>query len=65
MEVAPSPEEETSEDHDMLEPREPSTMNMSRKRKIAWIREIIQEAEKYGAPEISTRVSKKSNPFYN
>ena len=63
IEVAPSPEDETSEDHDMLEPQEPPTMNMSRKRKPAWAREIIQEAEKYGAPEGSTRVSKKSKPF--
>ena len=29
IEVAPSPEEETSEDHDMLEPQEPPTMNIS------------------------------------
>ena len=33
VEVAPSPENETSEDHDMLEPQEPPTMNISRKRK--------------------------------
>ena len=36
---------------------------MSRKRNHAWVREIIQEAEKYGAPEGSTRVSKRSKPF--
>ena len=47
----------------MLEPQEPPTMNMSQKRKLAWAREIIQEAEKYGAPEGSTRVSKKPKPF--
>ena len=29
IEVAPSPEDETSEDHDMLELHEPPTMNMS------------------------------------
>ena len=29
IEVSPSPEEETSEDHDMLEPQEPPTMNIS------------------------------------
>ena len=29
VEVAPSPENETSEDHDMIEPQEPPTMNMS------------------------------------
>ena len=47
----------------MLEPREPPTMDISQKRKPAWVREIIQEAEKYGAPEGSTRISKISKPF--
>ena len=47
----------------MLEPQEPPIMNISRKRKPSWVREIIQEAEKYGAPEGSTRVSKSSKPF--
>ena len=49
VEAIPSPENETSEDHDMLEPQEPPTMNISQKRNLAWVREIIQEAEKYGA----------------
>ena len=40
-------------------------MNMSRKINPAWVREIIQEAEKYGALEGSTRVRKKSKPFSN
>ena len=53
----------TSEDHDMLEPQEPPTMNMSGKRNPTWVREIVQEADKYGAPEGSTRVSKKSKTF--
>ena len=35
VEVAPSLENETSKDHDMLEPQEPPTTNISRKRKIA------------------------------
>ena len=47
----------------MLEPQEPPTMNISRKRKPVWVREIIQKAEKHGAPEGSTRVSKRSKPF--
>ena len=47
----------------MLEPQEPPTMNISQKRKPAWVREIIQEAEKYGAPKGSTRVKKKPKPF--
>ena len=38
------------EDHDMLEPQEPPTMDISRKIKPAWVREIIQEAKRYGAP---------------
>ena len=38
-------------------------MNISLKRKPAWVREIIQESEKYGAPEGSTRTSKRSNPY--
>ena len=40
----------TSEDHDMIEPQEPPTMNISQKRKPSWVREIIQEEEKYEAP---------------
>ena len=50
IEVAPSPEDETSEDCDMLEPQEPPTMNMSQKRNPSCVREIIQEAKKYGDP---------------
>ena len=38
-------------------------MTISHKRKPTWAREIIQEIEKYGAPEGSTRVSKKPKPF--
>ena len=47
----------------MLKTQEPPTIDISRKRKLAWVREIIQEVEKYGAPEGSTRTSKRSNPF--
>ena len=47
----------------MLEPQEPPTMDISQKRKSAWVREIIQEEEKYGSPEGSTIISKRSNPF--
>ena len=47
----------------MLEPKEPPTMNISRKRKLAWLREIIQEAKIYGALEGSTRVIKRSKSF--
>ena len=47
----------------MLETQEPPTMDISQKRKPTWVREIIQEAEKYGALEGSTRTSKRSNPY--
>ena len=43
----------------MLEPLEPPTMDISQKTKPALVREFIQEAEKYGAPEGSTRISKR------
>ena len=44
----------------MLEVQEPP-----HKRKPAWAREIIQEAERYGAPEGSTRQSKRPKPFHS
>ena len=44
----------------MSEPHEPPMMEISRKRKSAWTREIIREVEIYGAPEGSTR--KRMNP---
>ena len=40
-------------------------MEISRKRKPAWTREIIREVEKYGAPEGSKRERKKPNTFSN
>ena len=57
-EVAPSPDDETLKEHDMMEPQEPS-----HKRNTSWACEIIQEEERYGAPEGSIRKSKKLNPF--
>ena len=38
-------------------------MNTSRKRNTSWVREIIQEAKKYGSLEGSRRIIKRSNPF--
>ena len=38
-------------------------MDIYRKRKPAWVREIIQEAERYGTLEGSTRTSKISKPY--
>ena len=63
VEVETSLEIVASEYHDMLEPQEPPTMDISQKRKPIWVREIIQEAQKYGAPEGSTRTIKRSNPY--
>ena len=63
VEVTPSPENETSEDHDMIEPQEPTTMNILGKRKLSWVKEIIQEEENIGAPKGSIRVRKRLNPF--
>ena len=54
VEVAPSTKDETPKDCDMLEPQEPTTMNMPRKRNHAWEREIIQELDNDGALEGST-----------
>ena len=47
----------------MLDPQEPPHMNISHKRKIAWVRDIIQEVERYGSPEGSTRQSKNPKLF--
>ena len=46
-----------------MEPQDPPTMDIYQKRKLAWVRENIQEVEKYGSTEGSTRKSKRSNPF--
>ena len=59
------PKNEAPKDHGMIEPQEPPTMEISRKRNIAWEREIIQEAKRYGAPEGSTTISKRPKPFSN
>ena len=63
--IHPLPKDEVPKEHDMTEPKEPPTMETSRKRKLAWAREIIHEAERYGAPKGSTRVSKRPKKFYN
>ena len=54
-EVIASPDEETSEDHDITEVQEPPQMTFSHKRKHASARELIQDGEKYGVPEGTTR----------
>ena len=62
-EVVTSLDEETPEDHDITKFQEPPQMNFSHKRKPSWEREIIQDGEKYGVPEGTTRQVKKPKPF--
>ena len=53
-EVVTSPDEETPKDHDITKVQEPPQMT-SHKRKPAWARELIQDGEKYGVPEGTSR----------
>jgi hypothetical protein len=62
-EVIASPDEEILEDHDIVEFHEPPQMTISHKRKPAWAREIIQDGEKYGVLEGTTRQVKRPKPF--
>jgi hypothetical protein len=62
-EVVTSPDEETPEDHDIVEVQEPPQMTILHKRNPAWAREIIQDGEKYGVPEGTTRQVKRPKPF--
>jgi hypothetical protein len=54
-EVIASPDEETPEDHDIAEVEEPPQRTFSHKRKPAEERDLIQDGEKYGVPEGTTR----------
>jgi hypothetical protein len=49
----------------MIESQEPPHMTISHKRKPTWVKEIIEYAEKYGAPKGTMRQSKKPKPFSN
>jgi hypothetical protein len=62
-EVVTSPDEEILEDHDVAEFQEPPQMTILHKRKPAWARELIQDGEKYGVPEGTTRHVKRPKPF--
>jgi hypothetical protein len=62
-EVVASPDEKIPEDHDVVEFQEPPQMTISHKRKPSWAREIIQDGEKYGVPEGTTRQVKRPKPF--
>jgi hypothetical protein len=64
-EVITSPDEEILEDRDIIESQEPPQMTISHKRKPVWARELIQDGEKYGAPEGTMRQVKKPKPFSN
>ena len=54
-EVAPSPDDEIMKEHDTMEPQEPHHMSISHKRNSTWAHDIIQEEERYGSLEGSTR----------
>jgi hypothetical protein len=54
-EVVTSPDEEILEYHDVVEFQEPPQMTISHKIKSTWARDIIQDGEKYGVPEGTTR----------
>jgi hypothetical protein len=62
-EATVSPNEEIPENRDMIESQEPPQMTISHKRKPAWARELIQDGEKYSAPEGTMRKVKKPKPF--
>ena len=60
-------EEHDQGDHDMTEPQmsvDP-LKEVSHKRKLAWARELIQDAERYGAPKGSLRESKRPRTYAN
>jgi hypothetical protein len=52
---ATEPDEELLEDHDIVEVQEPPQMTILHKRKPAWARDLIQDGEKYGVPEGTSR----------
>ena len=56
-------DDEIPEDHDMIEYQEPPQMKISHNRNPAWERELIQDGEKYGAPEGTMRQVKKPKPL--
>jgi hypothetical protein len=62
-EVITSPDEELLEYHDIVEVKEPPQIMILHKTKPAWARELIQDGEKYGVPQGTTRQVKRSKPF--
>ena len=60
--------QEYHEYHDMeepLEPIEPLHENKSHRRKPTWEHELIQDAERYGAPDGIHREQKRPKPYNN
>ena len=54
------------EDHDMIEPQLPEespSEKISRRRKPAQAREVIEDAKRHGAPEVTIRERKKPKPY--
>ena len=61
-------EEHEAEDHDMAEPQkheDPPKEVITYKRRPTWAREIIQDVEKYGAPNGSLRERKRPRTYSN
>ena len=59
-------EERIPEDHDLTEPQRPEELPsemISRKRRHAWAREVIEEAERLGVPEGTINERKKPKPY--
>ena len=54
---------EYREDHDMEELVEPLYEKNSHNRKLAWARELLQDAKRYGAPYGTFRESKRPRPY--
>ena len=66
--LEPEAEEVVPEDHDKLEPQRPEDPPKEvtlGKRRSAWARELMQEAEKCGAPNRTFRESKKPKTYSN
>ena len=64
-EVVTSPDEEILEDQDIVEVQEPPKMTILHKRNSSWDKELIQDGEKYGVPEGTTRQMKRPKPFFS
>ena len=58
------PDDETPEDHDMTELQEPPIMEISRKRKPAWAREIIQRSRKIWSSRRLRKDKQEAQAFF-